>query len=78
MIFDEEERSIETHRESTRSPGDYMFLLPPRPVIRERVGVRVIWSDERFLRFKITLILTFSRITGRRDRRKKTSLIAVE
>src|SRR5687767_6180970 len=48
-------------------------LLPPLPVLRERVGVRVISNVELFRQFEITLILTFSRRTGRRDQIRGTS-----
>jgi hypothetical protein len=41
----------------------------PRPVLRERAGVRVMSSVERLQTDEITLILTFSRSAGRRDKR---------
>jgi hypothetical protein len=41
----------------------------PLPVLRERAGVRVISNVERIWCSKITLILAFSRNTGRRDQK---------
>jgi hypothetical protein len=38
----------------------------PLPVLRERAGVRVM-ANVKVLDVRITLILTFSRSTGRRD-----------
>jgi hypothetical protein len=53
--------------------GEMDIALPPLPVLRERVGVRVIRTSSTVRtrtstvqQFEITLILTFSRSTGRR------------
>jgi hypothetical protein len=50
--------------EAAQQHGDPL----PLPVLRERAGVRVMANVDYRSTFEITLILTFSRRTGRRDR----------
>jgi hypothetical protein len=45
----------------------HIFVLPPRPVLRERAGGEGDFERREPFVPEITLILTFSRRTGRRD-----------
>ena len=50
-----------------------MLVRPPRPVLREAVGVRVISRAKNRSTFEITLTLALSRSTGRGDQREQCS-----